>query len=201
MFRFMMRWAPRTNTIARRRLLACSLLLAVLACAALPGVSESAATRKLRGPGFSTLVPKSWKVTRQKSGDTRTYQAAAPPNRPNVSVNSMSLGVVVTSVKSFERQLGHKLPRAPEDFIGQVVGGPQGTQAQTLVPPRATKLDGARAASVVLQYIYNNAMILQSDTLCVRHGRIYVIELDIDTVKQFDGLPVLEKARAHWRWH
>jgi hypothetical protein len=198
MFRLMMR-RVRLNTIDRRRILVCSILLAVLAFGALPSVSQ-AANRKLRGPGFSTIVPRKWKIKHQKGAGTRVYHAAAPTNKPNVSVNSMALDVIVASAKTLERQLGRKLPASPVELIGQVVGGPQGTQAQVLVPARATRLDGAPAASVVLQYIYNNAMIIQSDTLCVRHGRIYVVQLEIDTVMQFQGLPVLERARSHWRW-
>ena len=198
MFRAMTR-RVRLNTIERRRILACSILLAVIAFGALPSVSQ-AANRKLRGPGFSTIVPSKWKIQRQKGAGTRVYHAVAPTNKPNVAVNSMTLDVIVASVKSLERQLGHKLPASPEELVGQMVGGPQGTQAQVLVPTRSTRLDGAPAASVVLQYIYNNAMIVQSDTLCVRHGRVYVIELHIDTVMQFQGLPVLAQARSHWHW-
>jgi len=200
MFRRMMRRVLWNNAIERRRVLACSLLLAVLACAALPGASQAAASLRLRGAGFSTIVPRDWKLGRQTNGDTRSYLAAWAKNKPNTSVNSMVLTVTVIPVKSAERQIGRKLPSSLVDAVSQVLGGPQGTQTQVLVPARPTRLRGMPAASIVFQYIYNNAQLIQSDTLCIRHGRIYIIELVIDTVKQFQGLPVLEKARAHWRW-
>jgi hypothetical protein len=194
----MMRLVPG-NTLQKRKLLACSILLAVLACAALPGTSQ-AKSHRLRGVGFSTIVPRDWKRGRQDNGAARSYFAAWAKNKPNTAVNSMVLDVTVISVKAAERQLGRKLPSSLEDIASQTLGGPQGTQAQVVVPARPTRLRGTPAASIVFQYIYNNAMLLQSDTVCIRHGRLYILELKIDTVKQWVGLPVLEKARNHWRW-
>ena len=65
MFHPMMRWALGSR-LQRRRILACSILLAVLACAALPGVSD--ASRKFRGKGFATIVPSNWKIGKGKQG-------------------------------------------------------------------------------------------------------------------------------------
>jgi hypothetical protein len=198
MFHPMMRWAPASG-LQKRRILACSIMLAVLACAALPGVSE--ASRKIRGVGFSTIVPSNWKVGKGKQGDTRVYGASSPKTKRNVTVNEMQLGISVVRVTDLERQLGRKIPASLEDLLGMVVSAPQSAQGvQFTAPIRATTLDGLPAASSASQFFFNGATVLQSDTVSIRKGRVYIIEYQIDVNLTYQGLPILARLRNHWHW-
>jgi hypothetical protein len=198
MFRPMMR-RVRLDTIERRRILACSILLAVIAIGALPGVSQ--ASHKLRGVGFSTIVPSKWKVTKGKTRDPRVYRASSPGARPNVTVNSAVLGVIVTTAKTLERRAGRKLPSSPEELLGLVAGAPGDVQGlQIVAPTRGALLDGVPAASIAVSYTRGGAAILQTDTVAVYHGRVYVVELATDISIQVNALHVLAQARSRWRW-
>jgi hypothetical protein len=198
MFRFMMRWAPR-NTIQRRRILACSMLLAVIAFGALPSASQAA--RKLHGAGFTTVVPKSWKVTKSRNGGSRNYRIVPPHTKKGVTVNSMAIGVTVVPGKDLERQSGRKIPESMEVLWGLTVTAPPGAQQpQIIAPVRTTTVDGTPGASGAASYFLNNANVLQSDTVTYHHGRVYIIELAADINLQYKGLPVLGRLRDHWRW-
>jgi hypothetical protein len=198
MFHPMMRWAPASG-LQKRRILASSIMLAVLACAALPGVSE--ASRKLRGVGFSTIVPGTWKTGKGAVGGTHIYRAASAKTKPNVTVNSMQLSVTVMPAKDLERQLGRKLPSSLEALLGMVVSAPQSAQGvQFVVPIRSSSLAGVPAASSAAQYIYNGATVVQSDTICVRRGRVYIVEFNYDLNLEYQGLPILGRTHSHWRW-
>jgi hypothetical protein len=198
MFPPMMR-RVRLNTIERRRILACSILLAVIAVGALPSVSQ--ASRKLRGVGFSTIVPSKWKVDKGKGRDPRVYRASSPGARPNVAVNSAVLGVIVTTETTLERQAGRKLPSSPEELLGLVAGAPGDAQnLQVVAPTRGALLDGAPAASIAVSYTRAGASVLQTDTVSVYRGRVYVVELATDISIQIDALHVLAQARSRWRW-
>jgi hypothetical protein len=199
MFRLMMR-RVRLNTIDRRRILACSILLAVLAFGALPSVSQ-AANRKLRGPGFSTIVPSNWKVTTSRKGGAHTYRMVPPHTKKGVTVNSMAIGVTVIPGKDVERQAGHKISDSMEELWGLMVTAPAGAQGlQIIAPVRTTTVDGTPGASGAASYFFNDASVLQSDTVTYRNGRVYVIEFATDINIQYKGLPVLGRLRDHWRW-
>ena len=104
----MMPWALGSR-LQRRRILACSILLAVLACAALPGVSD--ASRKFRGNGFSTIVPSGWKTGKGKHGHHARLRRRFAADQDQASrPNTTQLGVNVIPVTDFERQLGRKTP-------------------------------------------------------------------------------------------
>jgi hypothetical protein len=198
MFHPMMRWVL-SSSLKRRRILACSILLAVLACAALPGVSE--ANRKIRGVGFSTSVPTGWKTGKGKNGNARVYGAASPKTKRNVLANSMQLGISVLPVVDMERRLGRKLPSSLEELLGLVISAPQQAQGVQLTAPiRASTLDGRPAASGAVQYSLNGTTVLQSSTVAVRRGRVYVVEFDLDLALQYQGLPILGRIHDHWRW-
>ena len=198
MFHPMMRWTA-SNRLQTRRILACSILLAALVFAALPGVSE--ASRKIRGYGFSTIVPTKWKAGKGKNGPTRVYGAASPTTKRNVTVNSMQLGISVIPVKDFERQLGRKLPTSLEEILGAVMTAPQQAQNVSFVAPiRTTTLDGLPAASGAAQFTFNGATVLQSETVSVHRGQVYIVEFDVDTALQYQALPILARIHRHWRW-
>ncbi len=200
MFHPMMWWA-RGGSLKKRRILACSILLAVLACATVPSASQ-AASRKIRGVGFSTLVPGNWKTGKSKTGNSHVYGAASPKSKRSATVNLMQVGISVIPVVDLERQLGRKLPASPEELLGLVMSPPQQAQnVQLTAPFRASTLDGRRAASGAVQFNYNGALLLQSNTVAVRRGLVYVIEFDLDMALQFQGLPVLAGIHRHWRWH
>jgi hypothetical protein len=199
MFHPMMRWA-RGNSLQRRRILACSILLAVLACATLPGVSE-AASRKVRGYGFTTLVPGNWKTGKGKNGNTRVYGAASPKTKRNVTVNQMQLGISVIPIKDFERQAGRKIPSSMEEVLGMVLSAPQQAQNASLVAPiRSTTLGGLPAASGAAQFFFNGATVLQSETVAVHRGQLYIVEYDLDIALQYQALPILARIHRHWHW-
>jgi hypothetical protein len=198
MFHPMMRWA-RSNSLQRRRILACSILLAVLACAALPGVSE--ASRKIRGVGFTTSVPGNWKTGKGKNGPTRVYGAASPKTKRGVTVNSMQLGITVIPVVDLERQVGRRLPPTLEELLALVISTPQQAQNVSFAAPiRSSLLGGAPAASGAAQFDFNGATVLQSDTIAVRRGRVYIVEFDVDLRLQFQALPILGSIHKHWHW-
>jgi hypothetical protein len=200
MFHPMMRWA-RSNSLQRRRILACSILLAVLACAALPGTSEAKANRKIRGVGFATSVPGNWKTGKGKNGTTHVYGAASPKTKRGVTVNSMQLGITVIPIVDLERQVGQRLPASLEDLLALVISTPQQAQNVSFAAPiRSSLLDGAPAASGAAQFDFNGATVLQSDTISVRRGRVYIVEFDVDLRLQYQGLPVLAAIHRHWHW-
>lgn len=180
--------------------MACSILLAVLACAALPGVSD-AASRKMRGYGFTTIIPSKWKSGKSKNGTTRVYGAAPPGTKLSDTVNAVHLGITVVPVTDFERQLGRKLPSSLEQVLGFVMTAPQQAQSVSLVAPfRTTTLDGLPAASGAAQFFINGATVLQSETVAVHRRQVYIIQDDEDTALQFLALPVLQRIHRHWHW-
>jgi hypothetical protein len=198
MFHPMMSWALGSR-LQRRRILACSILLAVLACAALPGVSE--ASRKFRGYGFSTIVPTGWKLDNSKFGTSRVYSASSPQTRPNVTVNSTTLSVNVIPVPDFERQLGRKIPASYEELLGDVMTAPQQAQnVQLTATFRATKLDGRPAASGAAQFFLGGATLLQSETVSVSRGHVYILQFYVDLALQYQGLSTLSRVHRHWHW-
>jgi hypothetical protein len=199
MFHPMMRWALGSS-LQRRRILACSVLLAVLACAVLPSASE-AASRKIRGLGFSTIVPGNWKTGKGKSGDTHLYGAASPQTKRNVTVNSQRLDISVIPVVEMERQLGHKLSSSLEELLGAVMSAPsQAQNVEFTAPIRTSTLGGRPAASGAAQFDFNGATVLQSDTVSVYRGQVYIVEFDLDLALQYQGLPVLSRIHRHWHW-
>jgi hypothetical protein len=198
MFHPMMRWAPGSS-LKKRRILACSILLAVLACAALPGVSQ--ASRKVRGVGFSTLVPGNWKTGKGKNGGTHVYGAASPKTKRNVIANSMQLGISVIPVVDLERQIGRKIPASLEELLGLVMSAPQQAQnVQLTAPIRTSTLGGRPAASGAAQFDFNGTTVLQSDTVAVRRGQVYVVDFKLDLALQYQGLPILAGIHRHWHW-
>jgi hypothetical protein len=198
MFRPMMR-RVRLNTIERRRILACSILLAMIAFGALPSVSQ--ASHKLRGVGFSTVVPSKWKVTKGRNGGVHTYRMVPPHTKQGVTANSMAIGINVAPAVDLERKAGRKIPSSMLELWGLMVTAPSGAQgAQIIAPVRTTTVDGAPAASGAATYALGGATVLQSDTVTVHHGRVYLIELVTDISIQFEGLSPLGRLRDRWRW-
>jgi hypothetical protein len=179
--------------------MACSILLAVLACAALPGVSE--ASRKIRGYGFTTIVPTKWKTGKGKNGSTHVYGAAPPGIKANDTVNAMHLGITVVPITDFERQLGRKLPSSLEQVLGAVMSAPQQAQNVKLVAPlRTTTLDGLPAASGAAEFFINGATVLQSETVSVHRGQVYIVTFYQDTALQYPALLILQRIHRHWHW-
>jgi hypothetical protein len=198
MFHPMMPWALGSR-LQRRRILACSILLAVLACAALPGVSE--ASRKFRGYGFSTIVPNNWKTGKGKQGTTRVFGAASPKTKRGVTVNTMQLGVSVLPVTDLERQTGRKLPADLQQLLGLIMAAPpQAQNVQLTAPFRNSKLGGRPAASGAVQFLLDGTPMLQSETVSVYRGQVYVVEYDLDLALQYTGLPILTRIHRHWHW-
>lgn len=198
MFHPMMPWALGSR-LRRRRILACSILLAVLACAALPGVSE--ASQKIRGYGFSTVVPSKWHTGKSKQGVTRVYGAAAPGSKPSVPPNTMQLGISVIPVVDFERQLGRKLPTQPQELLGLIMQAPQQAQnVQLTAPFRDTSLGGRPAASGAVQFSLGGTSMMLSETVAVHRRQVYVIEYDLDLALQYPGLANLARIHRHWHW-
>jgi hypothetical protein len=195
----MMSWALGSR-LKRRRILACSILLAVLACAALPGVSE-AASRKVRGYGFTTLVPGNWHTGKGKQGTTRVYGAASPKTKRGVTVNTMQLGISVVPVTDLERQLGRKIPSQPQELLGLIMQAPQQAQnVQLTAPFRDTSLGGRPAASGAVQFSLGGTSMMLSETVSVYRGQVYVVEFDLDLALQYSGLANLARIHRHWHW-
>ena len=193
----MMPWALGSR-LQRRKILACSILLAVLACMVLPGVSD--ASRKLRGADFVTKVPSTWKTGKGKQGTTRVYGAASPGTKRNVAANSMQLGISVVPVVDMERQLGRKLPPTLEELLALLLQG-QAQNAQVTAPLRSSALGGRPAASGALQFSPDGATtVLLSETVSVYRGRIYVVAYTVDVGLQYKGLAILRSIHRHWRW-
>jgi hypothetical protein len=198
MFHPMMSWALGSR-LQRRRMLACSILLAVLACAAMPGVSE--ASRKLRGYGFSTVVPSGWKLDKGKVGTSHVYSASSPQTKRNVTINSTTLSVNVIPVTDFERQLGRKIPSPMEALLGEVMTAPQQAQnVQLTATFRATRLGGRPAASGAAQFFLGGATLLQSETVSVSRGQVYILQFYVDLTVQYQGLTTLRGIHRHWHW-
>jgi hypothetical protein len=198
MFHPMMPWALGSR-LQRRRILACSILLAVLACAALPGVSE--ASRKLHGYGFSTIVPGNWHTGKGKQGTTRVYGAASPTTKRGVTANTMQLGISVLPVADLERQLGRKIPTQPQELLGLIMQAPpQAQNVQLTAPFRDSRLGGRHAASGAVQFSLNGTSMLQSETVSVYRARVYVLEYDLDLALQYPGLANLSRIHRHWHW-
>jgi hypothetical protein len=198
MFHPMMLWAL-DGRLQRRKILACSILLVVLACAALPGVSE--ASRKFRGQGFSTIVPNGWKTDKGKAGTTRFYSASSPQTKRNVTVNSTTLSVNAIPVTDFERQLGRKIPSSYEELLGEIMTAPQQAQNVKLTATfRTTRLGGRPAASGAAQFFLGGTTLLQSETVSIYRGRVYILEFYADTAQQYQALLTLGRVHRHWRW-
>jgi hypothetical protein len=194
----MMPWALGSR-LQRRRILACSILLAVFACAALPGVSE--ASRKFRGHGFSTIVPSGWKLAKGKNGSSGFYSASSPQTKPNSLVNATTLSVDVIPVTDFERQLGRKIPASYEELLGAVMTAPQQAQnVQLTATFRTTKLGGRPAASGAAQFFLGGATVLQSETVSVSRGHVYILQFYVDLALQYQGLSTLSRVHRHWHW-
>jgi hypothetical protein len=198
MFTPMMLWALGSR-LQRRTIMACSILLAMLACAALPSVSD--ASRKFRGKGFATIVPNNWKTGKGKQGTTRVYGAASPKTNPNVAANTMQLGISVIPVVDMERQLGRKLPSTLEALLGLVLQTTQGENVQLTSPIRSSTLGGRPAASGAVQASGGDGTpLLQSETVSLYRGQVYVVVFNLDLGLQYQGLPILARAHRHWHW-
>jgi hypothetical protein len=194
----MMLWALGSR-LQRRTILVCSILLAVVACAALPSVSD--ASRKFRGKGFTTIVPSDWKTGKGKQGTTRVYGAASRTTRRDVAVNMMQLGVSVIPVVDMERQIGRKLPSSLEELLSLVLQSTQQQNAQLTAPVRSTTLGGRPAAAGAVQSSTpEGATLLQSETVSVYRRQVYIVAFTLDLNLQYQGLPVLARAHRHWRW-
>lgn len=198
MFHRMMRWAL-SNGLQKRKILACSILLAVLACAALPGVSD--ASRKFRGKGFATIVPSNWTTGKGKRGTTRVYGAASRQTKRGVGPNTMQLGITVVPVVDMERQLGRKLPPTLDEIVGIVLQSTQAQNLQLTAPVRSSTLGGRPAASGAVQFTTpDGTTMLQSDTVSVYRGNVYVVAFNVDLSLQYQGLATLARAHRHWHW-
>jgi hypothetical protein len=197
MFHPMMRWAVGSR-LQRRRIVVCSILLAVLACAALPGVSD--ASRKIRGYGFTTIVPPKWQTGHGKNGTARVYGAAPRGVKPNDVVNAIHLGITVVPIADMERQIGRKLPSL-DQLLGGLMSPPQQAQNVSFVAPvRVTTLDGLPAASGAVEYFFNGATVLQSQTVATHRGQVYIIRYYQDTSLQYAGIKILQSIHRHWHW-
>lgn len=192
----MMRWAL-SNSLQKRRILVCSILLAVLACAGMPSVSD--ASRKFRGKGFVTIIPSKWKTGKGKQGTTRVYGAASPKTKANVAANTMQLGISMIPVVDMERQLGRKLPASLEELLGLIMQQ-QGQNAQITAPFRSSTLGGRPAASGAMQVPADGTTLLLSQTISVYRGQLYIVAYTVEVALQYQGLPVLARIHRHWRW-
>ena len=155
----------------------------------------------MRGYGFTTVIPSKWKTGQSKTGTSRVYGAAPPGTKPNDTVNAVHLGISVIPVKDFERQLGRKIPSSLEQVLGAVMSAPQQAQNVSLVAPiRAAALDGLPAASAAAQFFLNGATVLQSETISIHRGQVYIIQFYQDTQLQNLALPVLQRIHRRWHW-
>jgi hypothetical protein len=197
----MMQWAPVT-TSGRRRAVICSVLLAAIVCAWLPNAVQ-AKSRKIRGPGYSTIVPKSWKVQKTVENGWAALYATSPSTRPGVPPGTMYIEVRAISTTSLTRQLGlRRLPSDPETLLTLVAASPNAAQNINVVAPlRSIDLRGVPAAAGAASYVLGNTSILQSNIVCIRHRRAYLVQLFVDTTLQYSGTRALVSANAHWRWH
>jgi hypothetical protein len=194
----MMLWELGSK-LQRRTILACSILLAVLACAALPSVSD--ASRKFRGKGFATIVPSNWTTGKGKQGAVRVYGAASRKTKRGVGLNTMQLGVSVIPVVDMERQLGRKLPPTLDDLVGLVLQSTQAQDVRLTAPVRSTTLGGRPAASGAVQFSSaDGTTLLQSSTVSVYRGCVYVVGFNLDVKLQNQGLLIQARAHRHWRW-
>jgi hypothetical protein len=116
-------------------------------------------------------------------------------------VNAIHLGISVVPVQDFERQLGRKLPSSLIQVLGAVMAAPQQAQNVSLVAPfRTTTLGGLPAASGAAQFNLNGATVLQSETVAVHRGHVYMVQYYQDTQLQYQALPILQRVHRHWRW-
>ena len=195
----MMRWALDNSLQKRRILLACTVLLAMLACAALPSASD--ASRKFRGKGFATIVPSNWTTGKGKQGATRVYGAASRKTKPGVGANTTQLGVTVIPVVDMERQLGRKLPPTLDELVGLLLQSTQAQNLQLTAPVRSSTLGGRPAASGAVQFSTpDGTTLLQTDTVSVYRGHVYVVAFNLDLTLEYQGLAILARAHRHWRW-
>jgi hypothetical protein len=177
---------------------ACSILLAVLACAALPGVSE--ASRKIRGYGFTTIVPSKWQTGKSKNGTTRAYGAAPNGTKPNDTVNAIHLGIVVVPVTDMERQIGRKLPGLEQVLVAVMTPPKQAQNVSLVAPARTSRLGGLPSAAGAVEYFLSGATVLQSETVAIHRGQVYIVTYYQDTALQYEGLSILQRIHRHWRW-
>jgi hypothetical protein len=200
MFTPMMRRAP-LNTLQRRRILACSLLLAVCVCASLPGVSQ--ASRKIRGPGYSTVLPNGWKVAKSRAGAWYYLRAFAPQKGQAGTSQLLTVGISVISTKGLAKQARVKrLPSSPQDLLPLVANSLNGAQnVQVVAPIRSTALRAAPAAASAVTYALGNTSVLQSNVVSPHGRRVFSVELEVDQSIQYAGTKVLSSLLKHWRWH
>ena len=186
MFHPMMSWALGRRP-QRRRILACSLLLAVLACAAVPGASE--ASRKFRGQGFSTRVPTSWKIDKPgRAGATRIYNASSRQTKRNTTVNSTLMTVNVVPVADLERQLAGSFLAPTRSCWSRHGPAAAGAERAGHGVVRGTILGGRPAASGAANFFLGGATVLQSDTISIYRGRVYILQFYVDQNVQYQGL-------------
>jgi len=197
MFHPMMMRRVRISSLRRRRILASALLLAALACAALPGVSQ--ASKRISGPGYSTILPNGWRVSTSRSAGLHQLRAYAP----RTTVKLLTIGVTVISARTLARQAGVKrLPSSPERLLQLVAKTPSGAAgAQVRTTPRPVRLARASGAWEVLEYILNSQFdVVQTNIVTRRHGRVYWVEMEVDKLVQADGTAAMDPLRSHWRW-
>jgi hypothetical protein len=190
----------RRGTLQRRKILAFSMLLAILACASLPSISQ--ASKKVRGPGYSTSVPNRWKIVKSTGNGWRYVRGFAPRTGKNGTSTLLTVGVSVTSAKNLAKQARVKtLPSSPEAILPLVANSLEGAQnAEITAPIRPTDLRGTPAAASAAQYGLGNIQVLQSNVAAVRHGRVYSIEMEVDLRLQYAGTKLLRSLLSHWRW-
>ena len=76
----------------------------------------------------------------------------------------------------------------------------QAQNVQLTATFRATRLGGRPAASGAAQFFFGGATVLQSATVSLHRGRVYVPELYLDTALQYPGLAIFQRVHRHWRW-
>jgi len=107
----------------------------------------------------------------------------------------------VIPVTDFERQLGRKIPASFEDLLGAVMTAPQQAQnVQVTAAFRTTKLGGRPAASGAAQFFLGGATLLQSETVSISRGHVYILQFYVDLAVQYQGLTTLRGVHRHWRW-
>ena len=165
-----------------------------------------AADATLQGPRFSTQYPGDWARAAEQRGGKAEYTLTAP----GTTVKQLGLpaapgGAAITvwswTPRAFRRDFKRGIPTRSGKLLDLIVGIPRdATGVKDSRRRGATRLAGARGATVGFRYRYKGRANLQLDVVA-RHGKTVVFaELNMDPAIGDAGLAPWRTLRSSWRW-
>lgn len=171
-------------------------LLAGLTCLAAPAAAFAAGgIHRLQDPAFTTTVPGGWhERTVHRHGHRIYFFNSGSGHASNLGLPPRGQIGLTIGVRRVARGT------TARHAVGTDVGYPRGAKGVTGTAVRRTRLAGARAATITLEYRYKGVRWVQSDLVAIHGTTLAFLEVDAGPAKARRGRSVLAAVRRSWRW-